>query len=262
MSRSEPLPGGVRSAQRQTQYPYLQLFLIGVATLFVELALIRWLGTEVRVFAYFKNLTLIACFFGGGLGCVVGAKLRWPRVVFYPSLLLIVAVVVVPKLVVWDLVGATNRFLAVLNDMPLWAWGAQRLTALSILLGLGFLIGVFFLIALVFAPLGGLLGDRLQRAPNLLRGYSANVAGSLVGVGLFDLFSYSSLPPVAWFVASCLLGSILLHRRDLPVAFASTTSLSVVLLLHSSPGTVTVWSPYQKLTLIPERAVAASGESS
>ena len=31
--------------------------------------LIRWVGTEIRVFAYFQNLTLIACFLGFGVGC-------------------------------------------------------------------------------------------------------------------------------------------------------------------------------------------------
>jgi hypothetical protein len=45
------------------------LFLLSLATLYVEIMLIRWLGTEVRIFAYFQNLALIACFLGFGLGC-------------------------------------------------------------------------------------------------------------------------------------------------------------------------------------------------
>ena len=31
--------------------------------------MIRWVSSEVRVFAYFKNFVLIACFLGFGLGC-------------------------------------------------------------------------------------------------------------------------------------------------------------------------------------------------
>ena len=45
------------------------LFLVSFASLYVEVLLIRWIGTEVRVFAYFQNLALIACFLGFGLGC-------------------------------------------------------------------------------------------------------------------------------------------------------------------------------------------------
>ena len=43
-------------------------------TLFGELALIRWMGAEVRIFAYVKNLTLLLCFLGFGLGVCSGAS--------------------------------------------------------------------------------------------------------------------------------------------------------------------------------------------
>src|SRR5215470_867320 len=45
------------------------LFLVSFSSLYLEIMLIRWIGTEVRLFAYFQNLTLIACFLGFGLGC-------------------------------------------------------------------------------------------------------------------------------------------------------------------------------------------------
>ncbi len=56
------------------------VFLISAAILYLELVLIRWLGTEVRVFAYLGNLVLVVCFFGAGLGCYRAAhevSLRW-----------------------------------------------------------------------------------------------------------------------------------------------------------------------------------------
>ena len=31
--------------------------------------LIRWIGTEVRIFAYLQNTILVVCFLGLGLGC-------------------------------------------------------------------------------------------------------------------------------------------------------------------------------------------------
>ena len=43
--------------------PY-QLVLASFLTLFAELAFIRWIAVEIRVFAYFKNLALLLCFVG------------------------------------------------------------------------------------------------------------------------------------------------------------------------------------------------------
>ena len=59
-----------------------QLALASFLTLFAELAFIRWIAVEVRVFAYFKNLALLLCFAGFGLGCALARKaLRWPAAV-------------------------------------------------------------------------------------------------------------------------------------------------------------------------------------
>src|ERR1700674_1546798 len=45
------------------------LFLVSVLSLFLELMLIRWIGTEVRIFAYLQNTVLVVCFLGLGMGC-------------------------------------------------------------------------------------------------------------------------------------------------------------------------------------------------
>src|SRR5258708_7803012 len=45
-----------------------ELLLISAAGLFVELMMIRWISSEITIFAYFKNFVLIACFLGFGLG--------------------------------------------------------------------------------------------------------------------------------------------------------------------------------------------------
>ena len=44
------------------------LFLASFLALYFELVVIRYLSTEIRVFAYFKNLPLISSFLGLGLG--------------------------------------------------------------------------------------------------------------------------------------------------------------------------------------------------
>jgi hypothetical protein len=50
----------------------LVLFVASAIGLWLELALIRWVSCEVRVFAYCKNLVLVASFLGFGAGL-----LRW-----------------------------------------------------------------------------------------------------------------------------------------------------------------------------------------
>src|ERR1700722_176199 len=55
-----------------------QLMVASFLLLFAELAFIRWIAVEIRVFAYFKNLALLLCFVGFGLGCTLARqKTRW-----------------------------------------------------------------------------------------------------------------------------------------------------------------------------------------
>jgi hypothetical protein len=76
-----------REARTVTHTPRLRLTLISALALFVELALIRYLGSEIRIFAYYKNLVLIACFLGFGVGFLrVGASQRANVSVFVVAL--------------------------------------------------------------------------------------------------------------------------------------------------------------------------------
>ncbi len=51
-----------------------QIFLTGFLILFLEIALIRWLNSNIMSLAYFSNLVLLASFFGIGLGCITSKK--------------------------------------------------------------------------------------------------------------------------------------------------------------------------------------------
>ena len=55
----------------------IRLFIVSFTLLFIELMCIRWLSTEIRIFSYFQNFVLIACFFGFGIG-VSYPKLNTP----------------------------------------------------------------------------------------------------------------------------------------------------------------------------------------
>src|SRR6201999_3831242 len=68
---------GLSSPQAQA-WSRRQLMIASFLTLFAELAIIRWIGTEVRIFAYVKNLALLLCFLGFGMGCaLVRRPIRW-----------------------------------------------------------------------------------------------------------------------------------------------------------------------------------------
>jgi hypothetical protein len=70
-----------------------ELALISFLIVYLELVVIRWLGTEVRIFSYFKNLPLLAAFLGMGSGCILARRQRgYFR--FSPVLLLAVSAVI------------------------------------------------------------------------------------------------------------------------------------------------------------------------
>ena len=50
-------------------FSYWLLIVFSIAGMFFEMMMIRWVSSEIRIFAYFKNFVLVACFFGFGLGC-------------------------------------------------------------------------------------------------------------------------------------------------------------------------------------------------
>jgi hypothetical protein len=49
-------------------------FAAGATSLFVELALVRYMPSEIRVLGYFTNFVLFAAFLGLGSGMMLGAR--------------------------------------------------------------------------------------------------------------------------------------------------------------------------------------------
>jgi len=230
---------------------YLRIFLLSLFLLFFEMVLIRWISTEIRVFAYFSNLTLIGCFFGIGTGCLLT---RHPRPAFDLTIPLAAAfclVVMLPKDLGYDLYRPVTAFLGDFNDMPLWMWGStEGKPLLPRLAALGLLVGLFAGIVGLFVPGGRLLGLLFQDCPRRLAAYSANIAGSLAGVWLFSLFSVLMLSPPVWFGSACLLALPLLPTwRQRWLTLACLPVLVLPFLADRRLPGQTLWSPYQKLRI-------------
>src|SRR3972149_5448019 len=70
------------------------LFLVSSVGLFLELAVIRWLSAEVRLFSYFKNLPMLAAFLGLAIGFALVRRGSSYRSAFAPLMGIFVLLVI------------------------------------------------------------------------------------------------------------------------------------------------------------------------
>lgn len=213
----------------------LSLFLASVVTLFFELLIIRYVSSEVRVFANLKNLPLVASFFGIGLGMLLGSSRMRFRAVFptATALLFVLTRFAMPLHLSfgdmsWEFAlgsgGLGSRFLSLIRFLAV---------------GLGYSV----VIIVFFRVLGGYVGEYMKQLPSL-RGYGINLSGSLVGMTLFSLLAFLHLGPVTWLlIGFLLLAPLVAGDRLTLVVFA------VVVCVVATPEPNTFWSPYYRIEL-------------
>jgi len=227
-----------------------QLLLASFLTLFAELAFIRWIAVEIWVFAYFKNLALLLCFVGFGLGCALaGKEARWKAALLaFLGLLLVVRMP-------WggaEMLEGISESLGGARDIAIWssghASGWMRYGTGALVAG-----ALFLLIVSVFVPLGQTVSRQMDLAPKILRAYSWNLLGSLLGVVAFFAVSLAMLPPTIW-LGAVLLGFAFLQtsRRDMALVASLIVPLFLLLQGEAGPETKVVWTPYQQIQYTPE----------
>jgi len=239
-----------RSSSSTTSWALLWISVLG---LFLEMMLIRWISTEIRIFAYLQNTILVVCFLGLGLGCFTCRKPIRSRQALVP-LLILTTLLALPLTRRW--LGMTSNLLGVLEGLLIWDHGRPSepwLIPVVVLIGLGMTYLVMVLVLDMFVPIGRMLGRLMDDHPRPVWAYSVNVAGSLLGTWLFVILSSLQAPPFVWFL---VLGAL-----ALPFALATREGRAGNLVLLGSlvvlsmvagwvPGaTETAWSPYQKLVL-------------
>jgi spermidine synthase len=216
-----------------------KLFLASFVALYFELVIIRYLSTEIRAFAYLKNLPLIASFFGIGLGMILGSPRKSLKTLFAPITLLLFLLI------------AFAPFFH-LTHIPLpradyYVWGAFPDVSKVVipLRFLGEILGILVLVVVFFLVLGGIVGEHLSRFKPL-PGYGINLAGSLAGVAIFTLIAFLRLPPLAWTLIgiACLLPFF--YRSKIAVVILLATA---AITFHHDPQTF--WSPYYRIDLRP-----------
>lgn len=214
-------------------------------SLLLELAVIRWQAGIFPLFAFYKNLSLLACFLGLGLGYALAQRELVPLGFVGGLLFGKVGVLLVTRHALDDVRRASLAGLPVTEQLAMGMRTSQTLAEFGAVYW--FLAAVFLLTALLFLPLGQLCGRLMDRAAPL-RGYGGNLVGSLLGVALMFAASALYLPPLAWFLLA--LGGLLVFQLRMRAVLPGMVGLMGVLLALAWPvdfGWEQIHSPYQLL---------------
>ncbi len=236
-------------------FSYRRLVLVSALGLFLELLLIRWISSEIRIFAYFKNFVLIACFLGFGLGAHL-CKRRIHLLASFAPLLYLSLLVKLPWPPLRSMVADLPLYLGSFSEVHIWGIPSMDPTGsrlLPFLAAMLLSVAIFGLIALTFIPVGQLIGWNIENAANGISAYSANVLASLGGILLFVFLCFLYQPPLVWLSLAAVM-FLALFWKIKPLRWISLVSLLLclgLLSLRDDPEATDYWSPYQKLSLSP-----------
>ena len=212
-----------------------RLILLSFLMLFVELALIRWGGSEVLYLSYFSNFVLLGSFLGIGIGFL---RARSPRNLFRYAPLALAALVAFVRFfpVKIRTSGADLLFFGIVQRS-----GPPRYVVLAV---------IFVAVTAAMAFVGeGVARAFTKFTP--LDAYRLDLIGSVAGIAAFTTLSFLGARPVVWglVVAFALLALYLPHVGVLQVA--GLVAL-VAILGAESFASGTSWSPYYKIEVKQE----------
>ena len=216
-----------------------RLFALSFLALFLELLLIRWAPSVVRLVAYYANLLLISSFLGLGWGALAGRRGRDPLAWFPWLLAADIGLLLVCRTV--TLPGDSG-------EMRFYAGAAQ-------VINYAVLVGIFAANAVVFVPLGGRIG-RLFDELAANRAYGWDLLGSLGGTVAFALFAFIHFDPVAGLAGVALVSLGLIEGKGRLLAVPAF-ALAIGGMAWASPMGA-VWSPYYFITIKAEDGAEAS----
>src|SRR3989441_10399807 len=198
------------SPQDLGTFSWWRFALWSLLSLFFELLMIRWISSEIRVFAYFKNFVLIACFLGFGLGCYL-CRRRVNLLLIIVPLLTFTLIIKLP----WDslrvFISAIPAYVGARSQVHVW--GVPSEFSLPLLAAaLAVIVPFFGLICFIFIPFGQLVGWYLENNGTGITAYSVNVIASLAGIILYTLLCFLYQPPITWFLVAGLILAGLLWR--------------------------------------------------
>src|SRR3989440_7186767 len=184
-----------------TESPRVRLVSLSFLMLFLELALIRWIGSNVLYLSYFSNFVLLASFLGIGLGFLRANAAR-DLFVFAPIALTVLVAFVRVFPVEIDRSGTELIFFGALGTRS----GLPPYITLPLLF-----LGVAGVMALVGEGVA-----RTFRRFSPLEAYRLDILGSLAGIITFSILAFLEAPPVVWGAVVAPAFFLLIDRRAAP----------------------------------------------
>ncbi len=241
-----------------------QLLIVSALGLFLELLLIRWISSELTIFAYFKNFVLIACFLGFGLGAHLCRQPISTAALLAP-LLYFVFLIKLPWPALRTLVRGLTSLLGSSTEVDVWGiatmdWNLETVTGLAAAMAI--VIPLFSLLAVIFIPIGQATARLMEESRDGIRAYSINIVGSLVGILLYTALCLFYQPPATWFAVAGVMMLAAFSTRPIRIAAVATTLVCAAMVSLPDSGLAvhelftdkmgigaekTEWSPYQKL---------------
>jgi SAM-dependent methyltransferase len=207
-----------------------RLVLASALMLFIELALIRWLGANVVHLSYFTNFVLLGSFLGIGLGFLLSKRkhhlLPWSPVV-------LAALVVLVHVKPVQINQSSDQIIYFTSLQPS---GPPLWLALPI---------IFAAVAATMAGPAEAVALCFRELENL-EAYRYDLLGSLAGIGSFTLLSFLRAPSVAWGLVVAVAYFVLLAPRPHLLSAVACAVLVGTLALESATPGIT-WSPYYKV---------------
>jgi len=223
---------------------YLLIALASGLGLFLELSIIRIHSSYFQLFAYFKNLSLLSCFLGLGIGYSFSRvrlfSLNWT----FPIIALQVSFMFLLKET-----PVTLFFQNPISEM--WNMGQSiAIGYLHIILIYFFIAVIFLLNATAFIPLGHLVA-RLMMNCNTLKAYSYDLIGAILGIIFFTTLSFLWTGPIVWLLISFTVLIFLQLNLRLNIKLNCISLVVLILSLNTflDPDKMDLHSPYQNISL-------------
>jgi len=216
---------------------FLNVILAAGLSLFLELSIIRIHSSYLHFFSYLKNISLLSCFLGLGIGYALKKYKIYSVNWIFPLLTL--------QVIILYFLSQTPVSIILINPI------AEQLTMgqdtargiIHLLMIYSFIVFIFLFNAMCFIPIGHLI-SRLMNNIESLTAYSLNLIGSFFGIILFVMLSFLLTPPAVWILFSFILFLIILRKSLQNYFFSIICVISLIIILSLDFTLISTTSSY------------------
>lgn len=216
--------------------PRSRLIALTFLMLFTQLALIRWLGSQVFYLSYFSNFVLLGSFLGIGLGFLWAGRGR--RAIFPYTPLLLGGLLLYVEVFPVPLQVKTEGLIFFDTIEPQSAVPRELV-----------LVILFAAIAAIMAAIGDGVARTFGRFEPL-EAYKLDLVGSVAGIAVFTAFAFLGFRPIVWglVIAAIFALTVAPVPRWRPlVALVGVIGVLFPFAMEARQDNVE-WSPYYRIT--------------